>query len=246
MLNDLKEEADETVETTNPYALAALQEIMQVRGHSVFPVLIPTLLSVPLTSFNARALGSLITVSGNTLSKRLTSILPALMTGLEQADDAVDAIQQTLGILLSQISGADSLHQIMTTLFEILKTGSESQKASACLTLQLVCQNTTQDISDYVADWLLNLVSMMSGREGTKVLKAAWGALDALVKRIKKEEMDRYVSITWRGVKDAEQYLSEDESIPGYCLPKVRRYSNYSFLGNFTDLGNLLAGIIGR
>ncbi|KAG9284337.1 hypothetical protein G9A89_007492, partial [Geosiphon pyriformis] len=51
------------------YALEALKEIMAVRANVVFPVLIPTLITIPITSFNARALASLVSVAGSALNK---------------------------------------------------------------------------------------------------------------------------------------------------------------------------------
>jgi len=53
----------------------------------VFPVLIPTLITSPMTVFNASALASLVTMAGNALSRCPTVILNALVKVLEDKDD---------------------------------------------------------------------------------------------------------------------------------------------------------------
>lgn len=195
---------------------------MQVRGNIVFPTLIPTLLVTPITKFNARALSSLITVAGPSLSKRLGSLLPTLMQGLNQPDDAVQDIQTTLSVLLTHIQGPDSVHHVMTTLFEVVKDGSERDKMSGFVTLKLFFESCKEDsVSGYLSDWIVLLMGLMNGRDGTGVLKSSWGALEALVKRLKKEEMDKFVGVMHRGLVDAEQFVGADETLPGFCLPKV-------------------------
>jgi hypothetical protein len=221
LLNDLKIQGDETEKTTNPYALDALREIMQVRSNAVFPILIPTLLTIPITKFNASALSSLITVSGNALNRRLGVILPALMKGLNQQDEAVPEIRKTLSVLLSQIEGADGIHHVMSTLFQTYKDGVLEQKISGVTTLELFADSNNEDFSAYNSDWILNLVGSMNGREGHEMLKASWKALDSLIRRVKKDDLFSYLNITFRAVQDAEQYLKEDEFVPGFCLEKV-------------------------
>jgi hypothetical protein len=200
---------------------------MQVRGNIVFPTLIPTLLVTPITTFNARALSSLITVAGSSLSKRLGSILPTLMRGLTQSDDAVQDIKTTLSVLLAHIHGPEAIHHVMTTLFEVVKDGKEVDKECGFVTLRLFFESCKEDedVAGYLSDWIVLLMGLMNGREGDVVLKAAWGALDALVKRLKKEEMDKYVSVMYRGLVDAEQYLSSEDTMAGFCLPKVMHYT---------------------
>ncbi|KAJ1564490.1 translational activator of GCN4, partial [Cladochytrium tenue] len=94
MLNELKSASG----AASANALEGLKEIMSVRGNAVFPVLLPALLSVPISSFNARALGSLIAVAGPALNRRLPSVLPALIDALDQGDAAVADVRETLRV----------------------------------------------------------------------------------------------------------------------------------------------------
>ena len=99
-------------------ALQALREVMNVRASTVFPVLIPTLIATPITAFNARALASLVTVAGNALSKRLTTILTALIRAVENENDEElkSDINEAVRALLSSISDAEGLQTLMLLL----------------------------------------------------------------------------------------------------------------------------------
>lgn len=74
-----------------------------------------------MTVFNARALGTLVTVAGNALSKRLTVILNALVkeqegfTG-EEDSELPEAIDEAIRALLSSISDPEGLNTLMLHL----------------------------------------------------------------------------------------------------------------------------------
>ena len=88
-------------------ALAALLTLLTEpsRANSILPNLIPTLLTPPVTTFNARALASLAKVAGSSLNRRLPSILNALMDGiisckdkelLSELESSFDAVLQSV------------------------------------------------------------------------------------------------------------------------------------------------------
>lgn len=84
----------------------------------MFPVLIPTLISTPMTTFNARALASLVTVAGNALSKRLTMILNTLVKVFEEDEDRelLAALDEALRALLGSIEDSEGLNTLMLLL----------------------------------------------------------------------------------------------------------------------------------
>lgn len=84
----------------------------------MFPVLIPTLISTPMTTFNARALASLVTVAGNALSKRLTMILNTLVKVFEEDEDRelLAALDEALRALLGSIEDSEGLNTSMLLL----------------------------------------------------------------------------------------------------------------------------------
>jgi hypothetical protein len=81
-------------------------------------VLIPTLISTPMTAFNARALASLVTVAGSALSKRLTIILTALIRAVEsETDEALkEDINEAVNALLGSINDMEGVQTLMLLL----------------------------------------------------------------------------------------------------------------------------------
>jgi hypothetical protein len=92
--------------------------VRQVRASTVFPTLLPTLTKQPITAFNARALGALVTVAGNALSKRLSSVLTPLVKSLdkEQAPDVREELNGAIRALLGSIEDNEGLHSLMMLL----------------------------------------------------------------------------------------------------------------------------------
>jgi len=86
----------------------------------VFPILVPTLITSPMTLFNAHALGSLVTMAGNALSRKLTVVVGALVQELETTTDEElgDAVNETLETLLRSIVDAEGLNTLMLLLLE--------------------------------------------------------------------------------------------------------------------------------
>lgn len=71
-----------------------------------------------MTVFNARALGSLVTVAGNALSKRLTIILTALVKVIEDEKDEElrSAVDEALRALFGSINDPEGLNTLMMLL----------------------------------------------------------------------------------------------------------------------------------
>ncbi|KAJ3031271.1 translational activator of GCN4 [Rhizophlyctis rosea] len=220
LLNELRA-GDGGVSSSSRYALEALKEIMAVRSNVVFPVLIPTLIARPITSFNARALGSLITVAGQALNRRLGTIFPALMDGLEQDDDAREDVKEALKTLLVNVEGDDGVHQLMLLLAESVESDTTAErKRAGCEAFKWFCEGTKEGIDvDYLAEWVDRLLGLMRN-DDEAVVRAAWGALEAVVKKVRKEDLERFVGVVRRGVRDVEAEIGEGDVIEGFCLPK--------------------------
>ncbi|KAJ3394121.1 translational activator of GCN4 [Entophlyctis sp. JEL0112] len=202
-------------------ALEALKEIMSVRSAVVFPVLIPTLLVTPMTGFNARALASLISVAGNALNKRLSTILPVLMNGLDQKDAAVADIRETLLVLLRNVDD-EGIYTLMPLLSEAFSQGSSSRVKASCDSFAIFCENTEMDVSDFAIEWFNRLLELFQGppKYSSQLMQSAWTAVDALSKRIKKDDMERFVAPIRRSISGATQNFALNEELAGFCLPK--------------------------
>ncbi|PIA14179.1 ARM repeat-containing protein [Coemansia reversa NRRL 1564] len=236
---------DNDLEGINPeHALEALRELMAVRASVVFPVLIPTLTAVPVSAFNARALSSLIQVSGQALSKRLPQILLALFQSLPVHhaagdQDAEAALRDTVrAIVAAAAQDENTLDSLMMLFHESVKVGEgsnlekspkdASRVAEACFAFGAMCQafgpnsaaRGRSELGSHVVDWLRILISLLASN-AMLIVEASWTALEALCKTIPKDDYDGYVGPVSRAVQQATDSLPHGQkTLPGFNLPK--------------------------
>ncbi|BGP21302.1 translational activator of GCN4 [Rhodotorula toruloides] len=188
-------DALQTPGSTADAALEALREVMQVRAEKIFPVLIPRLIAQPITAFNARALSALVRVAGSALGRRVTHIVDALQLALEkeQDEETTDALDSALTAVLAAVEDHDSgLGSLQMHMLGLCKHESPAKRITGCNLFARFCRATEADFSDYVVDYIRQLVSLFDDRTGD-VVTAAWTALDALVKKLDKEDMEPLV-----------------------------------------------------
>ncbi|GBE83943.1 eIF-2-alpha kinase activator GCN1 [Sparassis crispa] len=202
-------------------ALQALKEVMAVRAATVFPVLIPTLTTIPMSVFNARALASLVTVAGTALSKRLTVILTALVKMIESSEIERDeelktAVDEATRALLASVCDLEGLNTLMLLLLGWAKHDSIQRRVSGCNLFALFCEESQLDSSLYRADWIRQLVSLLDDSQ-VAVHSAAWRAFDVFVKSVPKDELEPLVVPLRRTI---ESTGAPGRHVPGFSLPK--------------------------
>ncbi|KAI9477816.1 MAG: armadillo-type protein [Benjaminiella poitrasii] len=203
---------------SSSYALSALKEIMSVRSNVVFPVLIPTLITVPISAFNARALASLVTVAGPALNKRLTAILEALVESRMEVEDeeTADALKSTTEAFLLSIDDEDGLHTLTLALMEYARDDNPAKRSIACEIIAQFFTESELDASYYIPDWI-HLMMLLLDDPSEQVIQSAWNALTAIVKSVPKEEYEPLVAPTRHAVTTAG---IAGVDFPGFCLPK--------------------------
>ncbi|KAE9981119.1 hypothetical protein BLS_007786 [Venturia inaequalis] len=201
-------------------ALAALLTLLTetTRSNVILPNLLPTLLTSPMTSFNARAIASLAEVGSSAMTRRLPNIINTLMDNivackdpdlLEELDTAFD------GVLMS-VDEYDGLNTAMAVMLALVKNDDHRRRASADKHLASFFENVEIDISRYYPD-LIRVLLLSFGDPDADVVKAAWTALSALTKRLKKEEMESLV-VSTRQVLN--QVGVPGSNLAGFQLPK--------------------------
>ncbi|KAI9281941.1 armadillo-type protein [Sporodiniella umbellata] len=200
------------------YALSALKEIMSVRSNAVFPVLVPTLITVPITAFNARALASLVTVAGPALNKRLEAILDSLIESRIVAEDeeTIDALKSTTEAFLLSIDDEDGLHTLTLSLMEYCRDDNPNKRVSACEVVAEFFKDTELDCSPYIPDWI-HLLLLLLDDPSEKVIESAWQALSTITKSVPKEEYEELVIPTRRAINSIGVAGCD---LRGFCLPK--------------------------
>ena len=207
-------------ETEAENALSALLTLLTetTRANVILPNLIPTLLTSPITAFNAKALASLASVGGSSMTRRLPMVLNTLADNIistsstemkTELDTAFDAI-------LSSVDEFDGLNTAMSVMLALIKHDDHRKRAVAAQRLAIFFSKPTVDYSRYNQDLIRVLVISFDDRD-KEVVKGAWEALSQLVGHLRKEEMESLVVSTRQVL---QQVGVPGSNLPGFSLPK--------------------------
>jgi len=201
-------------------ALSALLTLLtdNTRSNIILPNLVPTLLTSPITSFNAKALASLSQVAGSAMTRRLPAILNALMDNLVTCNDEVlrSELEDSFDAILLSIDEFDGLNTAMSVMLGLVKNDDHRKRAITNLRLSNFSAQSDVDFSRYHQDLIRALLISFDDSDGD-VVKAAWLALSELTKRLKKEEVESLVSSTRQIL---QQVGTPGANLPGFMLPK--------------------------
>ena len=201
-------------------ALSALLTLLTetTRANVILPILIPTLLTTPMTVFNAKALASLARVGGSSMTRRLPIVLNTLAENIIstsrpemriELDSAFDA-------LLSSVDEFDGLNTAMSVMLALIKHDDHRKRAVAASHLATFFSAPTVDYSRYNQDLIRVLLISFDDRD-KEVVRAAWDALSQLTGHLRKEEMESLV-ISTRQI--LQQVGVVGSNMPGFSLPK--------------------------
>lgn len=169
-------------------ALAALKDIMQSRANSIFPLVLPKLLSQPISVFNAEALASLAPVAGQTLLRRLPQVVgnlvSAIITSREEKSRA-DALFDALVSIFLSVSD-EGVHSLMQQLKSMAKDEDAAVRQLLFKSLTPFFADTSIDLSAYYIDWAELCIYALDD----VVAVDAKNALETLVKKLSKEELE--------------------------------------------------------
>lgn len=201
-------------------ALSALLTLLNdnTRSNIILPNLLPTLLTSPLTAFNAKAVASLSQVAGPALNRRLPAVLNTLVDSVvncEESELRVD-IESALDTILLSVDEFDGLNIVMGVMLTLSKHNEHKKRAISNASLSRFFSKSTLDYSRYHQD-LFRVLLIAFNDSDEAVVKAAWLALSELTKHLRKEEMETLVL-------PARQVLQQagvsGVNLPGFELPK--------------------------
>ncbi|KAJ4303228.1 translational activator of GCN4 [Kalmusia sp. IMI 367209] len=201
-------------------ALSALLTLLtdNQRSNVILPNLLPTLLKPPMSGFNARAIASLAEVAGSAMARRLPNVLNTIMDNVIRCkdDELRQELEDAFNAVLLSVDEYDGLNTAMSVMLALVKHDDEHRRAKADLYLAKFFEETEVDFSRYYPD--LIRVLLISFADGDKeVVKAAWTALSALTKQLRKEEMESLVISTRQTL---QQVGVAGSNLPGFSLPK--------------------------
>jgi hypothetical protein len=201
-------------------ALSALLTLLTetTRANIILPNLIPTLLTPPISAFNARALASLAEVASSGMTRRLPTILNALMDEIVSTKDDEHRLElsRAFDTVLVSVDEFDGLNAVMNVMLSLMKHDDHRRRANAAIHLATFFSDAEIDFSRYHQDLIRSLLISFDDRD-KNVVKAAWTALSQLTSHMRKEEMELLVIPTRQVLR---QVGVPGADLPGFSLPK--------------------------
>ncbi|KAK1997219.1 ARM repeat-containing protein [Colletotrichum falcatum] len=201
-------------------ALSALLTLLTetTRSNIILPNLIPTLITPPISAFNAKALASLSRVAGAAMNRRLPNIITSLMDNIINCeDDALrEDLEKSFNTVILSIDEYDGLNTVMNVLLQLTKHDDHRRRAATTRHLCKFFAAGDVDYSRYNQDIVRSLLISFDDRD-SDVVKGAWAALSEFTKKLKKEEMEGLVVSTRQTL---QQVGVPGANLPGFELPK--------------------------
>ncbi|CAG8952268.1 hypothetical protein HYFRA_00001008 [Hymenoscyphus fraxineus] len=201
-------------------ALSALLTLLTetTRSNIILPNLIPTLTASPMSAFNAKALASLSTVAGSSITRRLPAILNALMDNIISCKDEelLTDLNASFDTVVLSIDEFDGLNTAMNVLLTLVKHEDHRRRAATDYHLAKFFAAASVDYSRYNQEIIRALLMSFDDRD-PEVVKAAWTALTEFTKHLKKEEME---SLVYSTRQTLQQVGVAGANLPGFGLPK--------------------------
>lgn len=201
-------------------ALSALLTLLTetTRANIILPNLVPTLLTSPITPFNARAIASLSEVAGPAMTRRLPAILNALMDNIVSTkdDDLRLELSTAFDTVLVSVDEYDGLNVAMNVMLSLMKHEDHRRRANAAVHLATFFSDADIDFSRYHPD-LIRVLLVSFDDHDKNVVKTAWTALSRLMGSLRKEEMELLVVPTRQVLR---QVGVPGADLPGFSLPK--------------------------
>lgn len=214
-------EDDQTSDT----ALDGLKQILSVRTAAVLPHILPKLVHLPLSAFNAHALGALAEVAGPGLNFHLGAILPALLSAMGDDDMDVQSLAKEAAETVTLVIDEEGVESLVSELLKGVGDNQASIRRSSAYLIGYFYKNSKLYLVDEAPNMISTLIVLLSDSDSTTVA-AAWEALSRVVASVPKEVQPSYIKV----VRDAISTSRDKERrkkkggpilIPGFCLPKA-------------------------
>ncbi|XP_062084326.1 protein ILITYHIA [Humulus lupulus] len=214
-------EDDETSDT----ALDGLKQILSVRTSAILPHILPKLVHLPLSAFNAHALGAFAEVAGPGLNPHLGIVLPALLSAMVGTDKDVQNLAREAAETVVLVIDDEGIEYLIPELLRASNDSQASIRRSAAYLIGYFFKNSKLYLVDEAPNMITTLIVLLSDSDSATVA-AAWEALSRVVGSVPKDVLPTYIKL----VRDAVSTSRDKERrkkkggpvlIPGFCLPKA-------------------------
>ncbi|XP_076949401.1 protein ILITYHIA-like isoform X2 [Bidens hawaiensis] len=207
-------------------ALDGLKQILSVRTAAVLPHILPRLVHLPLSAFNAHALGAVAEVAGAGLNAHLSTVLPALLSAMGDDDhEDVQTLAKKAAETVVLVIDDEGIEYLISELLKAVGDNQASTRRSSAYLIGYFFKNSKLYLVDEAPNMMSTLIILLSDSDSATVL-AAWEALSRVVGSVPKENLPSYIKL----VRDAVSTSRDKERrkkkggpvvIPGFCLPKA-------------------------
>ncbi|VFQ92643.1 unnamed protein product [Cuscuta campestris] len=206
-------------------ALDGLKQILSVRTSAVLPHILPKLVHLPLSAFNAHALGALAEVAGPGLDAHLGTILPALLTAMGYTDAEVQSLAKKAAETVVSVIDEEGIEPVLSELLKGVGDSQESTRKASAYLIGFLFKTSNLYLVDEAPNVISTLIILLSDSDAATVM-AAWEALSCVISSIPKEVLPSYIKL----VRDAVSTSRDKERrkrkggpiiIPGFCLRKA-------------------------
>ncbi|XP_074307849.1 protein ILITYHIA [Silene latifolia] len=214
-------EDDETSDT----ALDGLKQILSVRTTAVLPHILPKLVQLPLSEFNAHALGALADVAGAGLNSHLSTVLPALLSAMGDSNVEVRDLSKKAAETVVSVIDDEGIESLISELVKGSGDSKSSIRKSSSYLIGYLFKNSKLYLDDEAPDMISTLVVLLSDSDPDTVL-AAWEALSCVVSSLPKEVLPSYIKLVRDAVSTARDKERRKKKggpvlVPGFCLRKA-------------------------
>ncbi|KAM3705375.1 hypothetical protein ACJW31_03G074900 [Castanea mollissima] len=214
-------EDDQTSET----ALDGLKQILSVRTTAVLPHILPKLVHLPLSAFNAHALGALAEVAGPGLNFHLGTILPALLSAMGSEEKDVQNLAKEAAETVALVIDEEGVESLISELLKGVSDSQASIRRSSSYLIGYFFKNSKLYLVDEAPNIISTLIILLSDSDPSTVV-VAWEALSRVIGSVPKEVLPSYVKLVRDAVstsRDRERRKKKGGPIliPGFCLPKA-------------------------
>ncbi|KAG0555734.1 hypothetical protein KC19_11G000200 [Ceratodon purpureus] len=213
---------------TSTTALDGLKQILSVRTAAVLPHILPKLVQIPLTAFNAHALGALAEVAGPGLNVHLSTLLPPLISTMGGDDESILPLARRAAETVVLAVDDDGLDTLLAELQRGLGDTQPAVRRGSAYLVGFFFKNTKLGIEEDVPTLLTTLVVMLTDNDQSTV-QAAWEALGNVIGTVQKETFPSLLKVARDAVSTARDKERRKRKggpilIPGFCLPKALQH----------------------
>ncbi|CAL5321385.1 unnamed protein product [Camellia sinensis] len=177
-----------------------------------------------LKAFNAHTLGALAEVAGPGLDFHLSTVVPALLTAMDD-DNEVQNLAKKVAETVVLVIDEEGIDPLISELLKGVCDHQTSIRCSSSYLLGYLFKNNKLYLVDEAPNMITTLIVLLGDLDSATVA-VAWEALSRVVGSVPKEVLPLYIKLVRDAVstsRDKERRKRKEGPvlIPGLCLPKA-------------------------